>query len=192
MATLSPAIFLNAAGSGVAKQSYIQAGSTGVMSIVSPTQFNIGTTGLATLIQLSATQAWFYALNINASQHVISSQTAGFPTASSFTANFGTVTGVGITGGDLAGIISFTTGTATTIAANTALFTVTLSNAYSSTAYAITISLAQAAGNLDVTGYYAVPSSAGAFIVYNTLAITPASTTTYKLQYFTMGAGATS
>jgi hypothetical protein len=114
------------------------------------------------------------------------------PTAASFHANFGTVTGVAVAGGDPAGIISFTTGTATSIGANSALCTVTLANAYSSVAFAIMVSNATATGALDTSAYYAVPNAAGSFIIYNNSAITPGSKTAYKLQFMTMGAGATS
>lgn len=114
------------------------------------------------------------------------------PTVGSFNAGFGTVTGSAITGGDAAGIISFTTGTASAITANQALCTVTLATTYSSTAYAVMVANATASGALDASDYYAVPATANTFIIYNTSAITPSSTTLYKLQFMTMGAGATS
>jgi hypothetical protein len=47
------------------------------------------------------------------------------------------------------------------------------------------------AGILSTSAYYAIPTSASVFTIHNVSAITPAESTAYKLQFMTMGAGAT-
>ena len=138
---------------------------------------------------------------INANGHLLPSQSAvSIPVAGSFAGNnsttgFGLVASIGITGNDLAGILTFTTGgTTSSISANTALFTITLGAAYASTQFVAFCTNQTAATPLEIVGqYYCIPGGSGAnFVVYSTAAITPGTSVTYSFQFMTMGAGASS
>jgi hypothetical protein len=184
-AALSPILVLNSADGTSAHASYLESYQNGTLRIFAPTWIGLqNPSGVNSLLIDNSVVCY---------THLLANTQTSVPTVASFAANFGTVTGAAITGGDLAGIITFTTGTTGAIAANTALFVVTFSTAYSSTQFVAFASLAQAAGTLDVSSYYCVPGGSGAsFTVYNTVGFTPGSSTTYVMQFMTMGAGATS
>jgi hypothetical protein len=125
--------------------------------------------------------------------------TAGTPVIGSFAGN-GSTTGWGntssptpvITGGDSSFTAAFDAGgTTASISAGTALFTITLNNAYSSIEFTA-ICKAQIAAAAAGESYYCIPGGSGAnFTVYSTQTFTPTPSTEYKFQFITMGAGAT-
>lgn len=158
-------------------------------------QFNVPTGddiyfSIATTISLTFNSTGVTLVNdLVEDKHIDSAGTA--PAVGTFNACLGTPTSTSVTGGDPAHIIAFTTGTASLCAQGTALFTITLHAAYSSSNYVVLCSLQSTTGVVDSTSLYATPSAAGTYQVFNTLQVTPLSTQAYTVQCMTMGAGAT-
>jgi hypothetical protein len=118
---------------------------------------------------------------------------SGAPSVGSFAANFGTTSGVTITGGDAAFILTFTSGATGSITAGSTLFTITLASGYSSSQYVAFCSYATAGGMVPLANalFIGVPTAANTFNVVNLDTFTPNSTTAGTFHFMTMGAGAT-
>ena len=113
------------------------------------------------------------------------------PSAGTFHANFGTVTGVAVTGSDVSAIISFTTGTVTSpLPAGSKVCTITLNTAYQNTQYTAWASGGGPGTGFSLSGYNCNITGAQAFDIYNTQSITLANSTTYKIKILTLAAGA--
>ena len=169
----------------------------GATAAIAPTYpFQLSTIGALTLGGQLASNSVFSSsfvsgnTSLRAGTHFSSNGSS--PTVGSFNATcFGTTSATSATGGDSASFINLTTGSTSACTAGSALFTVTLHTAYSTAAYVVMCSGAQTSGIADTTFYYAVPSAAGTYIVYNGATVTYAGSTAYVLQCTTMGAPAT-
>jgi len=112
--------------------------------------------------------------------------------------SWGTGPSVAVTGGDLGfQVIVTAEATPTTFDAATAMFTITLSEAYASTAFVAVGSYGGSSDGLSgITGLTCVNvytgSTGATFIVYCNSSFTPVATNTYVYNFITMGAGAAS
>ena len=131
-------------------------------------------------------------LSVGWNGHIIQGSGLTSPTVGTFNSGLGTVATFAVTGSDNAGIITFTTGTASLIGVGGALMVLTLSKTYSSTSFVAFATTASSSGVFQSTPLYCVPTAANQITIYNGTSFTPASSTAYSIQYHTMGAGATS
>jgi fibronectin-binding autotransporter adhesin len=155
----------------------------------------------ATTLTASGNITLTSAMTITTKGHIIPSTSPGTPTAVTASGTTSTFWGLAsgssltVTGTDAAFTLSITTGGSgqTSVTAQTEMFTVTLANSYSGTGFVCLGSyLSAASGTPGVSAVYCTITAGGTINVYNLLAFTPAATTTYKWQFITMGAGATS
>jgi hypothetical protein len=133
------------------------------------------------------------AFTVNSNGHLI--PTGSEPAITTTHTQFGTVSGKAVYGGDASFIVSFESGTygGTPIAANAAIATITLVNAYQSTDATVMVNCIAGTGFVTAAGFfYGYMSSAGVVTIACSVALTPASTTGYEFNVITMGAGASS
>jgi hypothetical protein len=196
-ATLSPTLYFNSASSSTAHQSTITGTSTGAITLTGN-----GSGGQAVVVagtgnfDVTATGG----SNINGfgfstNGHAFSSTYAS-PTVGSFDPCLGTVTGVTVTGGDTAFIVTFTTGSTTTLGpSSNNIFVVTLGASYGNTKYVVMATSA----NLTTINYslylqqpIAYPLTGQTIQVIVTAQYAAyAPSTTYAYAFTTCGAGAT-
>lgn len=170
--------------------------ATGVGVVLNSGSTNV-TTGALLAVENNSVQKFA----ISGYGHLISGGSAptGATAAGATNTYWGLATGttLSVTGNDVGCYVTVTTGgggtTQTSIPANTGIFTITLGNAYSSGNYiAICTYRGGGGGTPGTSSFYCTPTSASVFVVYNTTAFTPAASTSYAFDIFTISAGASS